>query len=76
MDGIKIFGLISMKLVIFFFFGSFWFVGAESCYWRDLYIFIMVTCKFRYIFFDLLVGGIKSMKNRFVRFFGGDDFIL
>ena len=76
MDGTKIFGLISMKPVTLFFFGSFWSVGAESCHWRDLYIPIMATCKLRHIFPDLLVGGIKSMKNRFARFFGGDDFTL
>lgn len=66
----KIFGLISMKPVTLFFFGSFWSVGAESCHWRDLYIPIMATCKFRHIFSDLLVGGIKSMKNRFAVFLG------
>ncbi|OUK82247.1 hypothetical protein BZL68_26260 [Escherichia coli] len=65
-----------MKPVTFFFFGSFWSVGAESCHWRNLYIPIMGTCKLRHIFPDLLVGGIKSMKNRFARFFGGDDFTL
>ena len=76
MNSTKIFGLISVKPVTFFFFGSFWSVGAESGYGRDLYIPIMTTCKLRYIFPDLLIGGIKSMKNRFARFFGGDDFTL